>query len=234
MFSNELIRQRNALMRPGYARAILQDVWVYRGLPSSEYDPHDNARSLAQRYHWERDRRVHVTLRPLRYRLERDATGRPLRDVNGNVTITEKREKGVDVLCALAMVREAARPDIDLAILASHDSDLEPAIDEAREHAGGRTVLAELADQLRYNDSRTIRSVDDPARVMVFQVVVCTDSRPRNVRQRQRCPNGDGNAARLPDTRTAFPLVLAEAARFELAMGFVSQTRLAGGRHRPY
>jgi len=133
MFSNELIRQRNALMRPGYARAILQDVWVYRGLPSSEYDPHDNARSLAQRYHWERDRRVHVTLRPLRYRLERDATGRPLRDVNGNVTITEKREKGVDVLCALAMVREAARPDIDLAILASHDSDLEPAIDEARE-----------------------------------------------------------------------------------------------------
>lgn len=133
LFSYELIKQRNALMRPGYSRALLQDVWVYRGLPSSEYDPVDNSRSLAQQHHWERDCRVHVNLRPLRYRLERDATGRPMRDVNGNVTITEKREKGVDVLCALAVVREAARPDIDLVILASHDSDLEPAIDEARE-----------------------------------------------------------------------------------------------------
>lgn len=133
LFSYELLQQRNAMMKPGYAKATLQDVWVYRGLPSSEYDPDDNARSLAQQHHWERDRRVHVILRPLRYRLERDATGRPLRDVNGNVPITEKREKGVDVLCALAVVREAARLDIDLVILASHDSDLEPAIDEARE-----------------------------------------------------------------------------------------------------
>lgn len=133
LFANELVLQRNASMQPGYAKATLHDVWVYRGLPSSEYDPADNARSLAQQHHWERDRRVHVTLRPLRYRLERDATGRPTRDVNGNVTITEKREKGVDVLCALAAVREAARAEIDLVILASHDSDLEPAIDEARE-----------------------------------------------------------------------------------------------------
>ncbi|MFT3876916.1 MAG: NYN domain-containing protein [Propioniciclava sp.] len=133
LFSYELIKQRNARQRPGYSSAILQEVWVYRGLPSSEYDPDDNARSMAQQHHWERDRRVHVQLRPLRYRLERDATGRPMLDVNGNVTIVEKREKGVDVLCALAVVREAARQDIDLVILASHDSDLEPAIDEARE-----------------------------------------------------------------------------------------------------
>lgn len=133
LFSYELIRQRNAAMGPGYSKATLQDVWVYRGLPSSEYDPVDNSRSLAQQHHWERDGRVHVTLRPLRYRLARDVTGRPLCDVNGNVTITEKREKGVDVLCALAVVREAARTGVDVVILASHDSDLEPAIDEARE-----------------------------------------------------------------------------------------------------
>lgn len=104
---------------------------MFRGLPSSEYDPDDNARSLEQKHHWERDHRVHVSLRPLRYRLERDATGRPVRDVHGNVKIIEKREKGVDVLCALAVVREAARQDIGLVILASHDSDLEPAIDAA-------------------------------------------------------------------------------------------------------
>ena len=35
-----------------------------------------------------------------------------------------KREKGVDVLCALAAVREAQDPDTDLVILASSDSDL--------------------------------------------------------------------------------------------------------------
>lgn len=132
LFSLELIKQRNLLMQPGFAKATLRDVWVYRGLPSSEYDPDDNARSLEQQHHWERDPRVHVTLRPLRYRLDRDATGRPLLDVNGNVTIVEKREKGVDVLCALAVIREATRPDIDLVVLASHDSDLEPAIDEGR------------------------------------------------------------------------------------------------------
>ena len=133
LFAQQLIKARNERQRPGFPPAMLREVWVYRGLPSSEYDSVDNARSLAQQHHWERDPRVHVTLRPLRYRVERDATGRPIRDVNGNVTIIEKREKGVDVLCALALVREAARDDIDLVILASHDSDLEPAIDEARE-----------------------------------------------------------------------------------------------------
>lgn len=34
-------------------------------------------------------------------------------------------------MCALALVREARNEDVDLVILASHDSDLEPALDEA-------------------------------------------------------------------------------------------------------
>jgi len=42
------------------------------------------------------------------------------------------QEKGVDVLCALALVREAQADDIDLVILASSDSDLAPALDEVR------------------------------------------------------------------------------------------------------
>ena len=46
--------------------------------------------------------------------------------------MTAVREKGVDVLCALAAVREAEDPAIDLVILASSDSDLAPAIDEVR------------------------------------------------------------------------------------------------------
>jgi len=43
-----------------------------------------------------------------------------------------KREKGVDVLCALAVVREAQDSGVDLIILASSDSDLAPAIEEVQ------------------------------------------------------------------------------------------------------
>ena len=45
--------------------------------------------------------------------------------------IHSRSEKGIDVLCALALVREAQNPMIDLVILASQDTDLEPALDEA-------------------------------------------------------------------------------------------------------
>jgi hypothetical protein len=47
--------------------------------------------------------------------------------------VTGKREKGIDVLCALAVVRQAADPGTDLVILASTDTDLLPAIEEARD-----------------------------------------------------------------------------------------------------
>jgi uncharacterized LabA/DUF88 family protein len=72
-----------------------------------------------------------VQLRPLKYRYQRDGSGRPLVDVDGKRVVTGKDEKGVDVLCALAVVREARKPDVDLVVLASQDSDLEPALDEA-------------------------------------------------------------------------------------------------------
>ncbi len=72
-----------------------------------------------------------VVHRPLKYRYERDAAGRPRIGIDGKRIVESKCEKGIDVLCALALVREAQRPDVDLVILASHDSDLEPALDEA-------------------------------------------------------------------------------------------------------
>ena len=125
-FAEQLLLARNAAQGPGYEKAVLDRVLVYRGLPSSEYDPEDNSRSLSQQYHWQRDRHVKVMLRPLRYRVDRDAANKPILDVNGKPTILEKREKGVDVLCALAVVREAQRPGHNVIILASHDSDLEP------------------------------------------------------------------------------------------------------------
>lgn len=131
LFANQLLLARNRAQRPGYDHAVLERVLVYRGLPSAESDPEFYARNLAQKAHWERDDRVQVTHRPLKYQYVRDAEGAPVTDATGKRIVQGKKEKGVDVLCALALVREAARPEVDLAVLASHDSDLQPALDEA-------------------------------------------------------------------------------------------------------
>jgi hypothetical protein len=64
---------------------------------------------------------VTVTLRPVR--MERFAVSGPQR--------FRGFEKGVDVLCALALIRLASAAEVDLVILASHDSDLKPALDDA-------------------------------------------------------------------------------------------------------
>ncbi len=72
-----------------------------------------------------------VTLRPLKYKYEWTGDGRKATDSQGVPIVSGKDEKGVDVLCALALVREAQDPDIELVILASQDTDLEPALDEA-------------------------------------------------------------------------------------------------------
>lgn len=131
-FAQQLIRRRNELQKPGMVHAVLRRVFVFRGLPSPEHDPRAYDRSQAQKAHWERDKRVEVTLRPLKYEYARDSDGRPASDADGNKIVTEKREKGVDVLCALATVREAQDAANDLVILASSDTDLAPAIDEVQ------------------------------------------------------------------------------------------------------
>ena len=133
-FANRLIAARNRSQRAGYAEAVLCKVPVFRGQPSSEHDPAAYARSQAQKAQWERDRKVTVTLRPLKYEYERDAAGKHVLDIDGRKIVTgPPREKGVDVLCALALVREAQDPSIDLVILASSDSDLAPALDEVQD-----------------------------------------------------------------------------------------------------
>jgi uncharacterized LabA/DUF88 family protein len=131
-FSNQLLQVRNSRQRDGRPNAVLRTVDVYRGLPNGDHDPDGYARNLAQKAQWERDNRVTVTHRPLRYRYMRDGTGRPVRDPVTEIKIPEgpPTEKGVDVMCALALLRHARRPDIDLVILASLDSDLIPALDE--------------------------------------------------------------------------------------------------------
>lgn len=133
MFSRQLIDARNGAQRPGHPPAVLSRVLVFRGLPSDDHDPAGYARNQAQKSAWERDRRVSVTLRPLKYRYQRDATGAFAHDVRGDrIVVGRPEEKGVDVLCALAVVSQSQQPEVDLVILASSDSDLAPCLDEAR------------------------------------------------------------------------------------------------------
>lgn len=133
LFANQLLRARNRSQREGMDHAALSRVEVFSGQPSPEHDSAGYARRQAQKAQWERDPRVTVTLRPLKYEYVRDSAGRIATDPQGRRMVDgPPREKGIDVLCALASVRAAQDPTVDLVIIASSDSDLAPVIDEVR------------------------------------------------------------------------------------------------------
>lgn len=111
--------------QPAPAPLRLDSVVVYRGLPSNKINPNAYRRNQAQKSEWTRDRRVQVNYRPLRYHW-----------VDG---YNEAQEKGIDVLVALDLVRSADRGDHDVLVLASHDTDMEPALAAALE--GGRSAI---------------------------------------------------------------------------------------------
>lgn len=128
-FAEVLVSERNSRIKPNYARAVVSKVLVYRGLPSNQHQPEEYARNLTQAAYWQRDSRVLVTHRTLKYSYLRSEDGSVIKNEHGIPTITGKKEKGIDVLCALALVREARTAD--LVILSSQDTDLIPAINEA-------------------------------------------------------------------------------------------------------
>lgn len=130
-FSIELISERNSLQKSNYPHALVTKILVYRGLPSMEHDPKNYGRNLAQKAHWERNPLVEVIYRPLKYPHLRDSFGVRMKDRNGKRLIGRAEEKGIDVLCALALVRETQNVNIDLVLLASQDTDLVPALNEA-------------------------------------------------------------------------------------------------------
>lgn len=74
-FGNQLIQTRNAKQREGMGHASLDRLIVHRGLPLPEHDPKAYARNRSQQAHWQRDKRVTVHLRPLKYIYEYDADG---------------------------------------------------------------------------------------------------------------------------------------------------------------
>lgn len=135
-FARRALAERNARQREGYPRAELARVTVFRGLPHVDHDWEQHRRCIDQAAQWRRDG-ADVHLRDLKYRYRYGADNRPILDIHGKKTpIGRPKEKGIDVLCALACVREAARPDVDLVVLASRDTDLVPALDEVYDFHG--------------------------------------------------------------------------------------------------
>jgi hypothetical protein len=129
-FAEALAVERNSRMTSTFSPISIRSVLVYRGIPSNIYEPKQYSRNLAQASYWQRDKRVLVNHRSLKYEFERDPDGSLIYDKKGKKIPISKKEKGIDVLCALALVREIGKTDV--VILASQDSDLIPAIEEAQ------------------------------------------------------------------------------------------------------
>jgi Uncharacterized conserved protein len=132
-FAEKLIEVRSARQRlAGQKLVRLDSIRVYRGIPSNQHEPTLYSAAQRQRAMWERDRRVRMITRTLRYP----------RDFGRSWCGERPREEGIDVLIALDLVELAREGSYDVLILASHDTDLEPALDRAVQQAGiaGRRV----------------------------------------------------------------------------------------------
>ncbi|WP_082948196.1 NYN domain-containing protein [Mycobacterium sp. 852014-52450_SCH5900713] len=112
-FADVLMKRRQIYGRGG----TVQNIYVYRGQPSSAKEPRQAARNKAQKAEWERDRRVKVATRALRY--------------PQNWPTDKAKEKGVDVKLAIDFARCALTTNTDTLILASRDTDLVPALEMA-------------------------------------------------------------------------------------------------------
>ena len=125
-FASQLAQARNA-KNDDACQVEVSRVEVFRGLPIIPADDSDAyRRNQAQKAQWTRGHHgvVNVTLRPLKYSWEHiDGVRRPIR--------ASRQEKGIDVLCALALVDLTRCGLYDVVVLASRDTDLAPALDNA-------------------------------------------------------------------------------------------------------
>ena len=125
-----MLRQLGEKVDP--ARALTA-VKVYRGRAGPKSGPRAQAGSARQFTAWESQSLVTVRSRPLRYQPTAWSMGKP--------TAWRAEEKGIDVMMALD-IAIGARDDVyDVAVVASADSDLVPAIEVALD-AGKRVETA--------------------------------------------------------------------------------------------
>lgn len=139
-FAKLLVEFRNQI--PNIQNQLeLCEVLVFRGLPDAHSDSAENRSNQSQKSHWERrtDFKVTVFHRNLSYKwnaLDPKSGGRIKNNSNHprfpGKTYSRREEKGIDVMCAIALLRACRNPEIDAVILASIDADLEPALEEAK------------------------------------------------------------------------------------------------------
>ncbi|QHF21693.1 NYN domain-containing protein [Rathayibacter sp. VKM Ac-2762] len=135
-FAKRAVQERNAKQRDGFEHADVTRVVAFRGLHHIDHDWEQHRRAQDQATQWRADG-VDVQLRDLKYSYQLGADRKPVLDINGKkIPLGRPKEKGIDVLCALACVREASREDVDLVVLASRDTDLVPALDEVYDFRG--------------------------------------------------------------------------------------------------
>ena len=155
-FACQLALARNAKSEPEHQVEVSR-VEVFRGLPIQEDDPEAYRRNQEQRSNWLRGHHgvVEVTLRPLKYSWDYiDGNRVPVR--------SSRREKGVDVLCALSLMRLARSGSYDVVVLASRDTDLAPALDET---ARLRLSKVEAAKWYEPSDRRTAGNIQTQERI---------------------------------------------------------------------
>lgn len=153
-FACQLVKARN---KDGMHEVELARVEVYRGVPLQEDDADAYRRNLEQKANWQKGHGglVSVNLRPLKYAWEwQDGKKLPIRST--------RQEKGVDVLCALALVRLARSDLYDIVVLASRDTDLAPALDEAASLKKAKIEAAKWYDRA---DRRTYGNIKTDARI---------------------------------------------------------------------
>lgn len=107
-----LLVSRQPLGQSG--RRVLNDVRIYRGRPHSEKEPRTHAPHTRQTQAW-KDMGVTVITRDLRY--PRDWPK------------SRAEEKGIDVALAIDAVMMAVRGELDIAIIASTDTDQRPVLE---------------------------------------------------------------------------------------------------------
>lgn len=151
-FAKAAVQERNRRQREGFPHATLAKVFVARGLPHTDHEREQNGRCTAQAEQWRRDG-AEVHLRDLKYEYDRDASGRPIKDINGKMTPKGRgKEKGVDVACGVRAVRFAVEPAIDLVLLASRDTDLVPVLDEIYDMRGTDPKTVARIETLTWDD----------------------------------------------------------------------------------
>lgn len=147
-FAERLAHVKNS-KNDGQPEVVVTKVAVFRGVPLASDDPDAVRRNLAQQEAWRSDL-VDVTLRPLTYEFAwTDGVKLPIRET--------RREKGVDVLCALTLVQFSRSGDYDIVVLASRDTDLAPAIDESMQ-CGTKTECVKWFDPENKNTLGGIRA----------------------------------------------------------------------------